>query len=183
MTGKTDLQNVKLLQRNATLSVIFSMIAIVAAIGKHFVEQQLWDKTLTASDGAKNSMLLISILLVAAQWLVYTRLYRTTLKKLPQVDDVATRLLVYRKASKTLFLTTLFSIILISAFVIMSGIRILLALALIQWMLLILNYPNMYRIKAEANLDDGTMRQLFGETYQVDEHSEQTPEEQSDSHE
>ena len=183
MKEKTEEQHVRLLQRSAAIGVIGSMVAIVAAIGEYFWEQQLWDKTITASDGAKHSMLLMAILLVIAQWLIYTRLFRTTLKKLPQLEDIATRLLVYRKATKTLSLTTLISVFLLSAIVIMSGIRLLLALALLQWMVLIINYPNMYRIKAEANLDEETMKRLFGAKYDVEERGEQSPTVQNESHE
>ena len=171
-------KSIKKIRCSAALGFYGTMLAIVAAVTLHYMDDRII--VITASEGTQKTMLILGILLVATQWVIYSRLYRTTLRDLPQLPQSDKRLAIYAKAVSIQYLSTLVTCTLLCFIVVFSNYMILLLFPLLLFMLLLMHYPNMYRIKVEAQLDDVEMRELFGAKYYTDD-NEDTPTHNTDN--
>ncbi|MCR4829484.1 MAG: hypothetical protein K5864_08485 [Bacteroidales bacterium] len=160
-------KSIKKIRRSAAAGFYGTMLAIVAAITLHYMDDRII--VISATEATQRSLLLIGIVLVIAQWVIYARLYRTTLRDLPQLKQSEQRLSIYAKAVSIFYFCTFVICILLSFIVVFSDNMILLLFPLLLFMLLLMHYPNMYRIKVEAGLDDSEMKELYGNKYYADE--------------
>ena len=60
-------------------------------------------------------------------------------------------------------------VVLICVFTVLSAQNVLLMLAMVSTLMLILAYPNIYRIKVELGLTDEEMKSLYGDQYIAEE--------------
>ena len=94
---------------------------------------------------------------------------RRTIPQLRQNEDLEEKLSGYAAHIKSLFLTMLAVVVLICIFALMSSHSVLLMLAMVCTLVLIMNYPGIYRIKVDLGLTDEQMHTLFGDRYPLEQ--------------
>ncbi len=90
---------------------------------------------------------------------------RKRIPHLRQSEGLDTKLGGYASHVRHLYRSLAASIIILCLMAVVSGQSILLILAIVTTMILILSYPNIYKLKADLGLTDQEMRHLFGEKY------------------
>jgi hypothetical protein len=90
---------------------------------------------------------------------------RKQIPALRQNESLEAKLSGYAQHIRSLYLSMLTVVVLICIFAILSAQNVLLMLAMVATLMLILAYPNIYRIKVELGLTDEEMKTLFGDKY------------------
>ena len=90
---------------------------------------------------------------------------RKQIPALRQNESLEAKLNGYAQHIRSLYLTMLVVVVLICAFMVFSAQAVLLMLAMVATLMLILAYPNIYRIKVDLGLTDEEMKSLFGDQY------------------
>jgi len=106
---------------------------------------------------------------------------RKQMPRLRQLDDIDERLSRYASMVQSGYLITLFVTLLVAAVVVITHENTLIMLMLLLGLTLMLNYPNMYKIRADLGLLDDEMRSLFGDAYISDQTTLQQSAEQQDN--
>lgn len=90
---------------------------------------------------------------------------RRQVPRLRQTEDTQAKLEGYAAYVRQLYLTMLAVVVILCLFTVLSARSPMLMLAMVSTLVLVLTYPNIYRIKADLGLDDEAMRSLFGDKY------------------
>ena len=90
---------------------------------------------------------------------------RKNIPALRQCDDLERKLDGYAQHIRSLYMTMLAVVVLVCLMMVLSAQNVLLMLAMVATLMLILAYPNIYRIKADLGLSDEQMQSLFGDRY------------------
>lgn len=93
---------------------------------------------------------------------------RRRIPAIRQTDGVDARLRLYSQHIRSLYYSMLATVVIICLLTVVSSQSILLMLAMIATLVLVLAFPNMYRMKVEMGLNDEEMRSLFGDKYIAD---------------
>ena len=94
---------------------------------------------------------------------------RKQIPALRQSESLEDKLSGYAQHIRSLYLTMLAVVVLICVFTVLSAQNVLLMLAMVSTLMLILAYPNIYRIKVELGLTDEEMKSLYGDQYIAEE--------------
>lgn len=90
---------------------------------------------------------------------------RRQVPQLRQSESLETKLAGYAAHVRSVYMTMLAVVVLICIITALSARNVLLMLALVCALVLVLNYPNMYKMKVDLGLTDEEMRSLFGDRY------------------
>ena len=90
---------------------------------------------------------------------------RKNAPKLRQTDGVDQKLEGYAKIVSSVCYLSLFVVFLVGAVIVITHENVLIMLLMLLFVSLVLNYPNMYKIKADTGLNDDEMKEIFGEKY------------------
>lgn len=90
---------------------------------------------------------------------------RRRIPQMRQTEALGDKLAAYAAHIRSLYLTMLVVVVLLCVFTVLSARNVLLMLTLVTVLVLILDYPNIYRVKVDLGLDDDQMRSLYGDQY------------------
>jgi len=107
---------------------------------------------------------------------------RKQMPRLRQLEDIDDRLTRYASIVQNGYLITLFVSMFVAAIVVITHENTLIMLMLLLGLTLMLNYPNMYKIRADLGLLDDDMLRLFGNDYISDKTSLQQSTQQQEDH-
>ena len=90
---------------------------------------------------------------------------RRQVPRLRQSDDVDAKLDGYASFVRETYINMLAVVVIICLLTLFSANNVLLMLAMVCTLLLFLNYPNLYKMKADLGLTDEEMKSRFGDRY------------------
>ena len=90
---------------------------------------------------------------------------RRQIPALRQSESLDAKLSGYAQHIRSLYTTMLAVVVLICVFTVLSAQTVMLMLAMVATLMLILAYPNIYRVKVELGLTDEEMKSLYGDQY------------------
>lgn len=100
--------------------------------------------------------------------LIIATILLTLRKKIPamrQMDDLKKKVTAYSELMSTIYNCTLTVVIIECAFCALSVNNVLLMFVILMVLTLILNFPNMYKMKVDLGLSDDEMTTLYGDKY------------------
>ena len=90
---------------------------------------------------------------------------RRHIPQLRQTEALEEKLCCYESHIGGIYWSTLAAVVIIAVLAVLSAQSALLMLAMVATLVLILAYPNIYRIKVDQGLTDEEMQSLFGDRY------------------
>lgn len=154
----------KSIKRHAAIGLWGSAAAVIIAALFHFVSP--W-RFYPSQHTARWMLIAGSVLAVLALSMALL-VIRKQIPTLRQSEGLETKLSGYAQHIRSLYLTMFAVVVLICIFAVLSAQNVLLMLAMVATLMLILAYPNIYRIKVELGLTDDEMKSLYGDQYIAD---------------
>lgn len=129
----------------------------------HFIQNEYTAKWMLVA-GTVLAVLAVSMALLGT---------RRTMPRLRQTDGLEDKLKGYVDYVRQTYINLMVVVLLLCLFTLLSGHNVLLMLAMVTTLVLVLGYPNIYKVKVDLGLTDGEMRTLYGDRYISDRHDEQ----------
>lgn len=155
----------KSIKRDAAIGLWGSAAAVILTALFHFVSPWRFYPSQHTARWMLVAGAVLAVLALAMSLLVI----RKHIPALRQSDSLESKLSGYAQHIRSLYLSMLAVVSLICVFTILSSQNVLLMLAMVATLMLILAYPNIYRIKVELGLTDDEMKNLYGDRYIPDE--------------
>lgn len=164
MKGK-DIDDIVKIRRAANIGLYGSLLLCIATVAEHYLAKYVWAREITANDYTRHLFvaagLVITVVTIAA---VLSAMRRQT-RRLRQKDSVEERLSTYRSLVSAVYYMSLAVVALVSFFIVATHENTMIMLLMLLFVTLVLNYPNMYKMKSDMGLTDDDMKQLFGDKY------------------
>ena len=154
----------KSIKRHAAIGLWGSAAAVIIAALFYFVSP--W-RFYPSQHTARWMLIAGSVLAVLALSMALL-VIRKQIPTLRQSEGLEIKLSGYAQHIRSLYLTMFAVVVLICVFAVLSAQNVLLMLAMVATLMLILAYPNIYRIKVELGLTDDEMKSLYGDQYIAD---------------
>ena len=154
----------KSIKRNAAIGLWGSAAAVIITALFHFVSPWRFYPSVHTSRWMLIAGSVLAVLALSMSLMVI----RKQIPTLRQSDSLEAKLSGYAQHIRSLYLTMLAVVVLICLFTVLSAQNVLLMLAMVSTLMLILAYPNIYRIKVELGLTDEEMKSLYGDQYIAD---------------
>ena len=155
----------KSIKRSAAIGLWGSAAAVIVTALFHFVSP--W--RFYPSQHTSRWMLIAGAVLAVLALSMSLLVIRKQIPALRQSESLEAKLSGYAQHIRSLYLTMLAVVVLICVFTVLSAQNVLLMLAMVSTLMLILAYPNIYRIKVELGLTDEEMKSLYGDHYIAEE--------------
>ncbi len=155
----------KSIKRNAAIGLWGSAAAVI--VTGIILFANLWPHT--PSTYTSRWMLIAGAVLAVLALSMSLLVIRKQIPALRQSENLEAKLSGYAQHIRSLYLTMLAVVVLICIFTLLSTKKELLMLAMVATLMLILAYPNIYRIKVELGLTDDEMKSLYGDQYIAEE--------------
>ena len=156
---------IKGIRRAAAVCLWGTLLILAATITEHYLAENVWRHVITTNEYTHNLLMTIGLVVAVVDIAAVIFTTRRQLPKLRQLDDIGEKLVRYRSLVRSMFYVTLVVALIVSAVIIIINDNVLIMLLLLLFVTLVLNYPNMYKIKADLGLVDEEMQQLFGDQY------------------
>lgn len=149
------------IRRSAAIGLWGSVAAVILTALFHFVSPYRF----YPSQHTSRWMLIAGAVLAVLALSMALMVIRKQIPSLRQNDSLEAKLSGYAIHIRSLYLTMLAVVVLICLFTVLSAQNVLLMLAMVSTLMLILAYPNIYRVKVDLGLTDEEMRNLYGDKY------------------
>jgi len=156
---------VRRIRRAANIGFYGCLLLVALAVAEHFLGERLLGGRFVVSDYTARLMLVSGTLFAVVDIALILLTHRRQTPRLRQLDSVDERLGRYATLMAQAYYTSLAVTLVLSFFIVVSHENTLLMLLLLMLVMLMLNYPNMYKIKADLGLNDEQMTDLFGDQY------------------
>lgn len=144
-------------------------VVIVAAL---FLYASPW-RFPAQSDYVSRWMLVVGSVLAVLSLSMALLAIRKQVPRLRQTEGLEAKLTGYASHIQSLYLTILVVVILISLMTVLTNQNVLLMLAMVTVLMLILAYPNIYKVKVDLGLTDEEMKSLYGDRYIAEKKDEE----------
>ena len=151
----------KTIKRSAAIGLWGSAAMVIVTALFHFVSPWRFYPSTHTSRWMLIAGSVLAVLALSMALLVI----RKQIPVLRQSADLETKLSGYAQHIRSLYLSMLAVVVLICVFTVLSAQNVLLMLAMVATLMLILAYPNIYRMKVELGLTDEEMKSLYGDKY------------------
>lgn len=156
---------IKKIRRAANIGLYGSLLLCLATVAEHYLDKYVWVREITANDYTRRLFMIVG-LVVAVGVIAYTLFaMRRGAPRLRQTDLVEEKLKGYAKLISGSYYLMLFAVAIVGAIIVVTHLNTLIMLLMLQFLTLMLNYPNMYKMKADLGLADDEMKELFGDKY------------------
>lgn len=156
---------IKKIRAAANVGLYGSLLICICVVAEHFLDKYLWVREITTNDYTHRLFLAVGLVLAVATIAYMLFAMRNGVPRLRQTDGVEEKLSGYAKLIGNIFYLSLFSVAVVGAIVVILRENTLIMLLLLLFMSMVLNYPNMYKMKVDLGLDDNEMSELFGSSY------------------
>ncbi len=154
-------KHIERIQRSSKLG-LWSSVALAIASGL-FVWISPWQFRQNAT--VANGMLIAGAILAVGAVSMALLVIRKRIPQLRLTDNLDPKLQGYADHIHHLYSSLAIVVAALCAMTVLSGQSTLLMLTLVTTLMLVLAYPNMYKIKSDLGLSGDEMRQLFGDKY------------------
>ena len=135
-------------------------VTIVAAL---FVYASPW--RFQQSDYMRQWMTIAGSVLAVLAMSMALLVIRRRVPQLRQSESLQAKLEGYAAHVQSLYLSLLAVVTLLCLLMVLSGQNVLLMLAMVTVLMLLLAFPNIYKVKADLGLTDDEMKSLYGDKY------------------
>jgi hypothetical protein len=125
------------------------------------------------SDYVDRWMLIVGSVLAVLSLSMALLTIRKQVPRLRQTEGLEAKLSGYASHIRSLYLSVLAVVVILCAMTLISNQNVLLMLAMVTVLMLILAYPNIYKVKVDLGLTDEEMTSLYGDRYIVEQKNEQ----------
>ena len=94
---------------------------------------------------------------------------RKQVPRLRQTESLEAKLTGYANYIRSLYLSILAVVVILCAMTVVSSQNVLLMLAMVTVLMLILAYPNIYKVKVDLGLTDEETTSLYGDQYMAEQ--------------
>lgn len=142
-------------------SVFFTGLTII----EHYLSKYVWAREITANEYTRRLFLVIGLVISVVDIALILFTLRRQTPRLRQMDSLEGKLQGYRALMASVYYATLADTVIVSAVVVTTHENVMIMLLLLMVVTLMLNYPNMYKMKTDMGLNEDEMKQLFGDSY------------------
>lgn len=161
MENNLSIKHLSKMRRTANVG-LYGSIAVAAAVIIFYYASHY--RFYLEQSAARNLMLggcALAVIVVASALLTINRKPR----RLRQMDSVNGRVSAYASMMASLYTIVFITNAMLSAIILLCHDNTLLMFILISVLLLVLSYPNMYKVKVDLGLTHEQMCDLYGDTY------------------
>lgn len=155
----------KKIKRSAQLGLWGSVAVVILA--SVFLYASPW-RFSAQSEYTRHWMLVVGSVLAVLSLSMALLVIRKQVPRLRQADGLETKLTGYANHIRSLFLSILTVVVILCLMTVVSGQNVLLMLAMVTVLMLILAYPNIYKVKVDLGLTDEEMSSIYGDLYVVE---------------
>jgi len=155
-------KEIKRIRTAANVGLYGSLLLCIATVAEYYLSKYVWLREITSNDYTRRLFLMVGLVLDIALALFTMRKQTPRLR---QMDTVEEKLSAYRRLVGTIYYSSLIVVLIVSAIIIITHENTMIMLLLLLFVTLVLNYPNMYKMKADMGLLDNEMADLFGNDY------------------
>lgn len=166
--------SIKKIRRSSAIGLWGSVAATVLAGVFHYLPYTFWPTE------ASSRMMLVTGTILAV--LTVSMVLLTVRKRVPQMrqaEHLTEKLQAYATYVSQIYLSVLAEVVMLCLMAALGQQDVLLMLALVSTLVLILNFPNIYKIKTDLGLTDQEMTGLFGDQYIVPDENRQGGQEEA----
>lgn len=160
----------KKIRRSAQLGLWGSVAVVILA--SVFLYASPW-RFSAQSEYTRHWMLVVGSVLAVLSLSMALLVIRKQVPRLRQADGLETKLTGYANHIRSLFLSILTVVVILCLMTVVSGQNVLLMLAMVTVLMLILAYPNIYKVKVDLGLTDEEMSSIYGDLYVVEKKDEE----------
>lgn len=153
------------IRRAANIGLWGSLLLVALTIAEHYLDRYVWAREIVMDDYFRHKLLIIGLIMVVADVAAVLLTIRKDIPRLRQLNSVEEKLKRYKSLVRMVYLGTLFIVLLVCAIIVVTHENTLIMVLLLLFVMLMLNFPNMYKIKADLGLNDDEMKSLFGDQY------------------
>ena len=150
------------IKRNAQLGLWGS--AAVVILTSLFLYASPW-RFPAQSDYVNRWMLVVGSVLAVLSLSMALLVIRKQVPRLRQTEGLQAKLAGYAGHIHSLYFSILAVVVVLCAMTLISNQNVLLMLAMVTVLMLILAYPNIYKVKVDLGLSDEEMSSLYGDRY------------------
>ena len=121
------------------------------------------------SDYVNRWMLVAGSVLAVLSLSMALLVIRKQVTRLRQTESLEAKLTGYANYIRSLYLSILAVVVILCAMTVVSSQNVLLMLAMVTVLMLILAYPNIYKVKVDLGLTDEEMASLYGDQYMAEQ--------------
>lgn len=159
------MNNIKKIRLSANIGMYGSVLMLALVIAEHYLAKNVWIHEITYNDYTQHLFTSVGLVLAVVDIAMLLLSHRRQTRRLRQMDSMEEKLKNYASLISTNYYFTLVVSIIVSAIIVVVQDNTLIMLLMLLVVALMLNYPNMYKMKADMGLNDNEMKQLFGEKY------------------
>lgn len=170
------MNEIKKIRTAANIGLYGSLLLCIATVAEHYLSKYVWVREITTNDYTRRLFLMVGLVLAVGEIAMALFTMRKQTPRLRQMDTVDEKLSAYRRLVGTIYYSSLFVVLIVSAIIVITHENTMIMLLLLLFVTLVLNYPNMYKMKADMGLLDDEMAALFGNDYIRDKMEESSTE-------
>ena len=149
----------------ANIGLYGSLLLCIATVVEHYLAKYMWVREITTNEYTRHLFLMVGLVISVIDIAMVLFLMRKQTPRLRQMETVDEKIDGYRRLIGTIYYLSLFDVLIVSAIIVITHENTLIMLLLILFVTLVLNYPNMYKMKVDCGLTDQEMKDLFGDKY------------------
>lgn len=149
----------------ANIGMYGSMLILAVVIVEHYLAQHVWIHEITANDYSRHLFTAVGLVLAVIDIAMVLFSHRRQTRRIRQMDSADEKLKNYASLIRTNYFFTLVVAVIVGVIIVVVQENTLIMLLMLLVVALMLNYPNMYKMKADMGLDDDKMKELFGDKY------------------
>ena len=159
------MNEIKIIRTAANIGLYGSLLLCIATVAEHYLSKYVWVREITTNDYTRRLFLMVGLVLAVGEIAMALFAMRKQTPRLRQMDTVEEKLTGYRRLVGMVYYTSLVVVLIVSAIIVITHENTMIMLLLLLFVTLVLNYPNMYKMKADMGLLDDEMAELFGSDY------------------
>jgi cobalamin synthase len=153
----------------ANIGLYGSLLLCIATVAEHYLAKYVWAREITTNEYTRRLFLVVGLVVAVVNIAMILFLMRKKTPYLRQMDLVDEKLDGYRRLIGTIYYTSLVVVSLVSAIIVITHENTMIMLLLLLFITIVLNYPNMYKMKVDCGFSDQEMKDLFGDNYISDD--------------
>lgn len=162
------MNEIKKIRTAANFGLYGSLVLFLAAVAEHYLDKYVWAREITTNEYTRRLFLMVGLVIAVVDIAMALFAMRKQTPRLRQMDTLEEKLTGYRRLVGMIYYTSLVVVLIVSAIIVITHENTMIMLLLLLFVTLVLNYPNMYKMKADIGLLDDEMAELFGSDYICD---------------
>ncbi|MBP5548840.1 MAG: hypothetical protein J6X58_08135 [Bacteroidales bacterium] len=151
----------KSIHRAANIGLYGTLLLCILTVAEHFLDKYVWVREITTNEYTHHLFLVVGLILSVVDIAMVLFTMRRQIPKIRSIDDVDEKISRYTSLVRSVFYCTLFVVFLVCAFVVITHENTMIMLLLLLFVTLVLDYPNMFKIKSDLGLNNEQMKELF----------------------